>query len=122
MGAIGDKDVKASHENLEGPMEIQEDMALYGIVTGGATLCSGRRLILHGTIAGDLKVQKGARAIVRGTVAGRIYNDGGRVELFGMTDGIANASQDAVTIIDPGAHVLARLIHRAWSEGLAGVV
>jgi hypothetical protein len=108
MGAIGDKDVKAIHENLEGPMEIQEDMALYGIVTGGATLCSGRRLILHGTIAGDLKVQKGARAIVRGTVASRIYNDGARVELFGMTDAIANASHDAVTIIDPGAHVMGK--------------
>lgn len=100
--------MKAIHENLEGPMEIQEDMALYGIVTGGATLCSGRRLILHGTIAGDLKVQKGARAIVRGTVASRIYNDGARVELFGMTDAIANASHDAVTIIDPGAHVMGK--------------
>jgi hypothetical protein len=81
-------------------MTIQEDMALYGMVAGNAALCSGRRLILHGTIAGDRKVQKGAPAIVRGTVAGRIYNDGGRVELFGMTDVIANASQDAVTIVD----------------------
>ncbi|MFC0148513.1 hypothetical protein ACFFJ0_11430 [Sphingobium scionense] len=51
-------------------------------------------------------MEKDARAVVRGTVAGRIYNDGGRVELFGMADAIASSSRDGVTIIDPAAHVL----------------
>ena len=100
--------MKAIHENLDGPMEIHEDVALYGMVSGGATLCSGRRLILRGTIAGDLKVEKGAQAILHGTVAGRIYNEGGRVELYGMADAVANSSRDAVTIIDPGAHVMGK--------------
>ncbi|MEE4453479.1 hypothetical protein [Novosphingobium resinovorum] len=100
--------MKAVHKNLDGPVEIEEDIALYGTVTGGATLCSSIKLILHGTIAGDLKVEKGAHAIVRGTVAGRIYNGGGKVELFGMADAICNSSRDAVTIIDPAAHVMGK--------------
>ncbi|SES07075.1 hypothetical protein [Sphingobium sp. YR768] len=100
--------MKAVHENLNGPFDIEEDIALYGVVTGSATLCRRTRLILHGTIAGDLKVEKGAHAILRGTVAGRIYNDGGKVELFGMADAISNSSRDAVTIIDPGAHVMGK--------------
>ncbi|WP_237714107.1 hypothetical protein [Novosphingobium sp. Rr 2-17] len=76
--------MKAVHDNIAGPFAIEEDIALYGTITGGATLCTGRRFILHGTIAGDLRIEKGSRAILHGTVAGGIYNDGGRVELFGM--------------------------------------
>lgn len=100
--------MKAVHENLDGPFEIEEDIALYGTVTGGATLCGGSRLILHGTIAGDLKVEKGAHAILRGTVAGRVYSEGGKVELFGIAHAVANSSRDAVTIIDPAAHVMGK--------------
>ena len=64
------------------------------------------KLILHGTIAGDLTIEPGARAIVHGTVAGRIYNHGGRVEMFGMAAGVENLSPDAATIIDAAAHIL----------------
>ena len=46
------------------------------------------------------------RAIIHGTVAGRIYNKGGRVELFGMAAAVENLSPDAATIIDGAAHVL----------------
>ncbi len=99
--------MKAVHGNIEGPLALDEDIALYGRISGGATVRSGKRFILHGTIAGDLRVEKDARAIVRGTVAGRIYNDGGRVELFGMADAIASSLHDGMTIIDPAAHVLA---------------
>ncbi|RSU54839.1 hypothetical protein [Sphingobium yanoikuyae] len=100
--------MKAVHDTIDGPFAIEEDIALYGTITGGATLRSGRRFILHGTITGDLKLERGGRAILHGTVVGRIYNDGGRVELFGIADAVANSSGDAVTIIDPAAHVLGR--------------
>ena len=33
----GDRNVKAVHENLDGPFEIEEDIALYGTVTGGGS-------------------------------------------------------------------------------------
>jgi len=100
--------MKAIHDSLEGPFAIEEDIALYGTITGAAILRSGFRLILHGTIAGSLTVERGSRAIIHGTVAGRIFNEGGRVELFGMADGVANSSLDAVTVIDPGALVRGR--------------
>ncbi len=100
--------MKAVHDNIDGPYAIEEDIALYGTIAGGATLCSGKRFILHGTIAGDLSIERDARAILRGTVAGRIFNDGGRVELFGMADAVTNRSRHSVTIIDPAAHLMRR--------------
>ena len=54
--------MKAVHDKIEGPFAIEEDLALYGMVIGSATLRSGIKLILHGTIAGDLILEPGARA------------------------------------------------------------
>lgn len=82
--------MKAVHEKIDGPFAIEEDIALYGMVAGDVTLHRGIRFILHGTIAG------------------RIYNEGGRVEIFGIADAVANGSRDAITIIDPAAHVRGR--------------
>src|SRR3546814_9179820 len=92
--------MKAVHDKIEGPFAIEEDLALYGMVIGSATLRSGIKLILHGTIAGDLILEPGARAIIHGTVAGRICNEGGRAEIFGFVDGVEDLSPDAVTVID----------------------
>jgi hypothetical protein len=47
---LGGTDVKAVHDSIEGPFEIEEDIALYGTITGAVTLGSGFRLILHGTM------------------------------------------------------------------------
>ena len=97
--------MRAGHDSIEGPLEIGEDMALYGTISGAATLKSGARFILHGTIMGDLTIEAGARAILHGTVAGRIYNEGGRVEIFGMAGAVENLNPSAETIIDASAHV-----------------
>ena len=97
--------MKAVHDNIDGPFAIGEDMALYGTITGDATLQGGVRFILHGTIMGDLTIEPKARAILHGTVAGRIYNRGGRAEIFGMAGAVENLSRHAETIIDSGAHV-----------------
>jgi hypothetical protein len=97
--------MKAIHDNIDGPFVIGEDMALYGTIRGAATLRRDVRFILHGTIMGDLTIEPGSRAIIHGTVAGRIYNDGGRAEVFGMVDAVENLSSDAATIIDAAAHV-----------------
>src|SRR3546814_4393359 len=100
--------MRAVHDKIEGPFAIEENIALYGMVAGDATLHRGIRFILHGTITGNLTIETGARAIIHGTVAGRIYNEGGRVEIFGIADAVANGSRDAITIIDPAAHVPGR--------------
>src|SRR3546814_1111566 len=90
--------MRAVHDKIEGPFAIEENIALYGMVAGDATLHRGIRFILHGTITGNLTIETGARAIIHGTVAGRIYNEGGRVEIFGIADAVANGSRDAITI------------------------
>ena len=97
--------MRAIHENIDGPMTIDEDLAIYGLVTAGAVLQPGVKLILHGTIAGDLTIGPGSRAIIHGTVAGRVRNDGGRAEIFGMVDRVEDRSPDAVSVIDAAAHV-----------------
>lgn len=97
--------MEAVHDSIKGPFAIGEDMALYGTITVDATLQGGVRFILHGTIMGDLTIEPKARAILHGTIAGRIYNKGGRVEIFGMAGAVEILSRHAETIIDPGAHV-----------------
>src|SRR3546814_10429045 len=82
--------MRAVHDKIEGPFAIEENIALYGMVAGDATLHRGIRFILHGTITGNLTIETGARAIIHGTVAGRLYNEGGRVEIFGIADAVAN--------------------------------
>src|SRR3546814_21136795 len=67
--------MRAVHDKIEGPFAIEENIALYGMVAGDATLYRGIRFILHGTITGNLTIETGARAIIHGTVAGRIYNE-----------------------------------------------
>src|SRR3546814_11003954 len=90
--------MRAVHDKIEGPFAIEENIALYGMVAGDATLHRGIRFILHGTITGNLTIETGARAIIHGPVAGRIYNEGGRVEIFGIADAVANGSRAAITI------------------------
>ncbi|MCP9223859.1 hypothetical protein MKP08_14020 [Erythrobacter sp. LQ02-29] len=97
--------MRAVHENIAGPLAIKEDLALYGLVTIGATLHSGTKLVLHGTIGGDLTIEPRTRAIIHGTVAGCIYNMGGRVEIFGFVDAVEDSSPDAVTVINAAASV-----------------
>src|SRR3546814_2043164 len=63
--------MRAVHDKIEGPFAIEENIALYGMVAGDATLHRGIRFILHGTITGNLTIETGARAIIHGTVAGR---------------------------------------------------
>src|SRR3546814_15286130 len=100
--------MRAVHDKIEGPFAIEENIALYDMVAGDATLHRGIRFILHGTITGNLTIEPGARAIIPGTVAGRIYNKGGPVEIFGLADAVANGSCDPLTFINPAPHVPAR--------------
>jgi len=97
--------MRAVHEDVEGPFVVEEDLAIYGVITGGATLRSGVKLILHGTIAGDLIIEPRARAIIHGTVAGRVRNEGGHAEIFGLVEAIEDLSPTAVSVVDAVAHV-----------------
>lgn len=100
--------MKAVHDKIDGPFLIKEDTALHGMATGGAVVRGGVRFVLHGMITGDLVIEPKARAIIHGMVNGAILNDGGRVELFGTVDAVADRSPDAVTVIDPVARIRGR--------------
>src|SRR3546814_17497884 len=96
--------MRAVHDKIEGPFAIEENIALYGMVAGDATLHRGIRFILHGTITGNLTIETGARAIIPVPVAGRIDNDGSRVEILGIADAVPTRSTAAITILQPPPH------------------
>lgn len=100
--------MRAVNDKIEGPLLIDEDLAVHGMITAGAVVRTGRKLVLHGMITGDLVIEPKARVIIHGMVNGVVINDGGRVEIFGTVDAVADRSADAVTIIDPVAHVKGR--------------
>lgn len=54
--------MRAVHETIEGPFAIGEDLAVYGLITQGAALQGGVKMVLHGTIGGDLTVEPGGRS------------------------------------------------------------
>ena len=93
---------------IEGPFCIEEDTAMHGMITVGAVVRGGVKLVLHGMVTGDLMVESNARVVIHGMVNGVVINDGGRVEIFGTVDAVADRSPDAITIIDPVAHVRGR--------------
>lgn len=96
--------MRAVHGRLDGPCRIEEDLAVYGMVTGSAEVVGGSRLILHGTVAGDLIIDTGASASIHGTVTGWVRNMGGKAEIFGVVNG-AETLPGGVTTIRPGALV-----------------
>src|SRR3546814_18994833 len=108
--------MRAVHDKIEGPFAIEENIALYGMVAGDATLHRGIRFILHGTITGNLTIETGARAIIHGTVAGRTYNEGGRVEIIGIAADVANVPGNAITIRNPAAPVQGRTHEKTAGE------
>lgn len=99
--------MRALHGRLDGPCRIEEDLAVYGMVTGNAQVVGGSRLILHGTVAGDLIIERGASASIHGTVTGWVRNMGGKAEIFGVVNGCATMPGGATTIA-PGALVRQR--------------
>ncbi len=57
-------------------------------VIEGQIIVHGRGILrLHGTLVGDLRVQAGGVAVVDGVVTGSVVNAGGRMLIFGWTQG-----------------------------------
>ena len=90
---------------MNGPVTIEEDLSLDGMIAGDATVQRGVTLELGGMITGNLNVEPGARAIIRGMVNGLIRNQGGYIEIFGTVGGVADLSPDGRIVFHPGASV-----------------
>lgn len=48
--------MKVVHGTIEGPFSAEEDIVIHGMITAGATLREGVKLILHGMITGNLVI------------------------------------------------------------------
>lgn len=68
-------------------VRFDDHLALYGTVTGSASV--GRRgwLLLYGTVIGDVIVEAGGTANLVGTVGGHVINRGGQVTVAGAVGG-----------------------------------
>jgi len=84
---------------LQGPAEITDALALYGVITGSAAVRAGATLDLYGTVTEDLIVDPGGIANVDGTVGGNVVNRG-HVAVRGVVTG-------PLTDVDGGTSTIA---------------
>src|SRR3546814_13052373 len=96
--------MRAVHDKIEGPFAIEENIALYGMVAGDATLHRGIRFILPGTTTGHLRIETGASATISGTVAGRRSHEGRSVEIYGIAVAVHHGMRDTTQRNHPTAH------------------
>jgi hypothetical protein len=96
--------MKQLQGKTEGPVSIEEDTTLHGIITIGATVRKGAVFKIHGMITGDLTVEDGAEAIVHGMVNGTILNSG-QVVIFGTADALVDSGPEARSVIDKRAFI-----------------
>lgn len=96
--------MRNEYGKVNGPLAVESDLVMYGMIIEGATVRSGATLTLHGMITGDLIVELGAAAIIYGMVNGTVINNGGRVEILGMVDSVASGP-GASTVVHSGAVV-----------------
>lgn len=76
------------HGKIAGPVRIEQDVRLHGMITQGASIAPGVELIVHGMITGDLIIEPGAKAVVHGMVNGVVRNEGGEVIIWGTVEDI----------------------------------
>lgn len=76
------------------------DTEFNGMVSGSATIPSGRRVEINGMITGDVAIGPGASVEIRGTVVGTVRNDGGYVHISGIVGKIVDAGPIETTIGD----------------------
>ncbi|HEY2511191.1 MAG TPA: response regulator [Polyangiaceae bacterium] len=101
---------------IDGDLTVTEDTRLYGLVTGSATVESGKTLIVHGGIGRDLILEGGATAHVYGTVFGDVVNRGAELRLWktGRIRGVLQRRPEVK--VEPGATVRALLADARVSE------
>lgn len=100
--------MRQMHNKMEGPVSVEEDSFVHGIITAGATVRSGVTLHLQGMIIGDLTVERGGKAILHGIVTGTVHNDGGHISIFGVVEDVIDLSTESQTVIHAGALIRKR--------------
>jgi hypothetical protein len=96
--------MREEHGSVVGPLTINDDFVLHGMVTGDAIVERGGFLQLHGMVTGSLRVADGGSAVVRGIVSQNILN-AGSLEVYGIVMGHLDSTPDATTLIVPGSQI-----------------
>lgn len=91
----------------DGPLKVENNVVLNGLVVGSVTVLQNGYFEMHGTVTNDLIVQPGAMAKIFGTVVGTVINYGGSVEVRGMVGSISDRG-DSQTVVYPEAVVKER--------------
>ena len=76
------------YNTIEGDVVLDEDLCLYGMVTGDVTVPANRELRLYGMVSGNLTVEADGSAIVHGMVC-KSLTAFGRAEVAGTVVGVA---------------------------------
>jgi hypothetical protein len=69
--------MKTMRGRIEGPLFVDRDLDIVGMIAGDATVREDSTLHLRGVITGRLTIEHGATAVIYGTVNGTIHKIGG---------------------------------------------
>ena len=94
--------MKETNEKINGDFPINEDLVMFGMITGNANVLRGVTFILHGMVCKDLIIEANGIVEIHGMVNGDVINNGGKLSVYGMIIGslIKNGGE---TLIDPNA-------------------
>jgi hypothetical protein len=90
--------VKTIAQRVQGPLIVDEPVAVYGLVVTHVHVTRRGELHLHGVVLGDVRVSPYGRAAIHGRVGGTVFNDDGEVEVRGVVGNVCS-SDDASTVI-----------------------
>lgn len=96
--------MRQEYGQVEGNIELNDHLALYGLCAGDITVHDGGALHLYGMCAGNVDVKPGGCARIYGLCTGDVINHGGELEVRGMVIGDIQ-KKGGTTVVQPGAKV-----------------
>src|SRR4051812_17149947 len=103
------------HGRMQGPADIEDDLAFYGHLDGSASVAEGVKLQFHGIMTGNLTIEPEALVELRGRVHGSVTNRG-RLIIYGQVGGtVTDEGAGRTTSMWPGAAMFSGATARAGS-------
>ena len=97
--------MRSENGQIEGDLYLDDELQLYGQVTGKTVVEHGGVLHLFGRCTHGLIVKAGGKAVIHGMVSGSVRNEGGYLEVQGMVIGRITTISQGETIIGHSATV-----------------
>ena len=91
---------------IDHDITVDQDLVLYGMLTGRATVLSGAHFDVRGMVTGEIVLERGGRVSLYGMLTGTLLNRDGRVDVYGMVTGeYREDSPDAELVLHGDARV-----------------